>query len=121
VRKAAGILLQLRMRCMIQERCFRTLSASTQKQAAEKNLKAYLVFLKEEFPKTHALEDLVLIASSHDPLSRNLFTMASDLSPYAVEIRYPETPSPSPEDAREAVHAAEMIRDYVLDKILLKE
>jgi HEPN domain-containing protein len=41
------------------------------RQAAEKYLKAYLVFLKEEFPKTHALEDLVLIASSHDPLSRN--------------------------------------------------
>ena len=88
-------------------------------QAAEKYLKAYLVFLEQEFPKTHALEDLVLIATSHDPLSRNLFTVASDLSPYAVEIRYPDSSSPSPEDAREAVHAAEMIRDYVLKKIQL--
>jgi HEPN domain-containing protein len=88
-------------------------------QAAEKYLKAYLVFLKEEFPKTHALEDLVLIASSHDPLSRNLFTIASDLSPYAVEIRYPDSLSPSPEDAREAVHAAEAIRKYILGKIQL--
>lgn len=32
-------------------------------QAAEKYLKAYLVFLNLDFPKTHALEDLVLIAS----------------------------------------------------------
>lgn len=90
-------------------------------QAAEKYLKAYLVFLKEEFPKTHALEDLVLIASIKDPMSRNLFTIASELSPYAVEIRYPDSPSPSPEDAREAVHAAEVIRNYILEKIRLKE
>lgn len=104
---------------MIQERCSRTLSASTQKQAAEKYLKAYLVFLEQEFPKTHALEDLVLIASSKDSVSRNLFTVASELSPYAVEIRYPDSLSPSPEDAREAVHAAEAIRNYILGKIQL--
>jgi len=88
-------------------------------QAAEKYLKAYLVFLEQDFPKTHALEDLVLLAASKDPACRNLFTIACDLSPYAVEIRYPDFPSPSPEDAREAVHAAEAIRNYVLGKIQL--
>jgi HEPN domain-containing protein len=89
------------------------------KQAAEKYLKAYLVFLEQDFPKTHSLEDLVLLASSKDPTCRNLFTIASDLSPYAVEVRYPDSPSPLPEDAREAVHAAEAIKDYVLGKIKL--
>ena len=88
-------------------------------QAAEKYLKAYLVFLEQEFPKTHALEDLVLLASSKDSVSRNLFTVASELSPYAVEIRYPDSLSPSPEDAREAVQAAEAIRNYILGKIQL--
>jgi HEPN domain-containing protein len=44
-------------------------------QAAEKYLKAYLVFLEQDFPKTHALEDLVLIASSIDPTCRNIFTV----------------------------------------------
>jgi HEPN domain-containing protein len=88
-------------------------------QAAEKYLKAYLVFLELDFPKTHALEDLVLLASTKDPVSRNLFTIACDLSPYAVEVRYPDSPSPSPEDAREAVHAAETIRNYILGKIPL--
>jgi HEPN domain-containing protein len=44
-------------------------------QAAEKYLKAYLVFLEQEFPKTHALEDLVLLTSSKDPVSRNLLPL----------------------------------------------
>ena len=90
-------------------------------QAAEKYLKAYLVFLEKEFPKTHALEDLVLLTSVNDPVSNNLFTVASDLSPYAVEIRYPDSLSPSIEDAREAVHSAGAIRNWVLEKIRLAE
>lgn len=88
-------------------------------QAAEKYLKAYLVSLEQDFPKTHALEDLVLLASSKDPECRTLFYIACDLSPYAVEIRYPDSPSPSLEDAREAVQAAEAIRNYILGKIQL--
>ena len=48
-------------------------------QAAEKYLKAYLVFLEEDFPKTHALEDLVLLAAVKDPAIRDLFTRASEL------------------------------------------
>ena len=88
-------------------------------QAAEKYLKAYLVFLEQDFPKTHALEDLVLIASSKDPTCRNIFTVACNLTPYAVEVRYPDSPSPLLEDAREAVHAAEAIMNYVLGKIQL--
>jgi HEPN domain-containing protein len=86
-------------------------------QAAEKYLKAYLVYLEQDFPKTHALEDLVLLAQPKDPASRDLFASACDLSPYAVEIRYPDSPSPSLEDADEAVHSAGKIRNYILGKI----
>lgn len=86
-------------------------------QAAEKYLKGYLVFLDLDFPKTHALEDLVLIASEKDPSMQSLFTIASELSPYAVEIRYPDIPSPSTEDAREAVELAERIRKTIDGKI----
>ena len=90
-------------------------------QSAEKYLKAYLVFLDQDFPKTHALEDLVLLASVKDPECKKLFTIASELSPYAVEIRYPESISPSVEDAREAVQSANAIMTYVLAMIKLKE
>lgn len=47
----------------------------------KKYLKAYLVFQDQDFPKTHALEDLVLLAAVKDPGCRHLFTIASELSP----------------------------------------
>lgn len=76
------------------------------------------MYLDKEFPKTHALEDLVLIISMNDPPVRELFTLASELSPYAVEIRYPDTTTPTIEDADEALHSAELIRNYVQGKIM---
>jgi HEPN domain-containing protein len=83
-------------------------------QSAEKYLKSYLVFQDQDFPKTHALEDLVLLAAVKDPGCRHLFTIASELSPYAVEIRYPDSTSPTVKDARESVQSADTIRKYVL-------
>jgi HEPN domain-containing protein len=88
-------------------------------QSAEKYLKAYLVFEDQDFPKTHALEDLVLLAAVKDPACKKLFTLASELSPYAVEIRYPESTSPSLHDAREAVQSANTIMTYVLGMMKL--
>jgi HEPN domain-containing protein len=90
-------------------------------QSAEKYLKGYLVFLDQDFPKTHALEDLVLLAAVKDPGCRKLFTLASELSPYAVEIRYPESSSPSVQDAREAVQSANVILTHVLGMMKLTE
>ncbi len=90
-------------------------------QSAEKYLKGYLVFLDQDFPKTHALEDLVLLAAVKDPGCRKLFTLASELSPYAVEIRYPESSSPSVQDAREAVQSANAIQTHVLGMMKLTE
>jgi HEPN domain-containing protein len=46
---------------------------------AEKYLKAYLVFEEQESPKTHALEDLVLLAAVKDPGCKKLITLASEL------------------------------------------
>ena len=37
-------------------------------QAAEKYMKAYLLWHGIGFPKTHALEDLVLLAAQRDPV-----------------------------------------------------
>ena len=48
---------------------------------------------------------------------RSLFTIASELSPYAVEIRYPDIPSPLPEEAREAVESADRIQKTILGMI----
>ena len=66
----------------------------------QKNISKDILFSDQDFPKTHALEDLVLLAAVKDPGCRKLFTLASEISPYAVEIRYPESSSPSVQDAR---------------------
>ena len=59
-------------------------------QAAEKYLKAYLVWNEIEFPKTHALEQLVLLAAQKEPELLKLKDEVAFLTPYAVETRYPE-------------------------------
>jgi HEPN domain-containing protein len=86
-------------------------------QAAEKYLKAYLVWRDIEFPRTHALEDLVLLAGATEPDFLPLKDEASVLTPYAVEARYPEFEVPSLNDAEEAVSIAEKIQAFVLQKL----
>jgi len=54
-------------------------------QAAEKYLKAYLVWVEIDFPKTHVLEQLVLLAGQKDPEFLMLKDEVSLLTPYAVE------------------------------------
>jgi len=86
-------------------------------QAAEKYLKAYLTWHEIEFPKTHALEDLVLLAGQKDPAFLALKDEVALLTPYAVETRYPEFEEPLLEDAREAVQVAEKVREFVLRRL----
>ena len=86
-------------------------------QAGEKYIKAYLVWQKIEFPKTHSLEDLILIAAQKDSSFSSFIENAEILTPYAVEIRYGESEEPAIEDAREAVEIAEQIREFILKKL----
>ena len=86
-------------------------------QAAEKYLKAYLVWAEIDFPKTHVLEQLVLLAGQKDPGFLTLKDEVPLLTPYAVETRYPEFEEPLLEDAQEAVQVAEKVRDFVLQKL----
>lgn len=88
-------------------------------QAAEKYIKAYLVLQELEFPKTHTLEDLVLLAAQKDTAFLELKDCSVELTPYAVEIRYPEWEEPSLEDARKSVAIAEKVKDFILPKIRL--
>lgn len=86
-------------------------------QAAEKYLKAYLTWAEIDFPKTHILEQLILLASQKDPAFLALKDDVALLTPYAVETRYPEFEEPLLEDAREAVQVAEKVRDFVLRRL----
>jgi len=63
-------------------------------QAAEKAIKAVLVFRQLEFRKTHDLRELLtLLKSGGDPIPEEIWA-AVDLSDYAVETRYPGVTEP---------------------------
>jgi HEPN domain-containing protein len=84
-------------------------------QAAEKYVKAFLVWCEIDFPKTHDLEELLdLVESANRSLASHLRD-AIVLTPYGVEQRYPgDRPETSPPEACEAVRLAGMVRDAIV-------
>ena len=87
-------------------------------QAAEKYLKAYLIFLEIPFGKTHEIGELITRCEKRDKEISALKEEADELTDYAVEIRYPDAMVvPTLEEAREAVETAGRVKDFVLKKI----
>jgi len=58
-------------------------------QAAEKSIKAVLLFQGVEFPLTHDIEELLKIAEDQGFLVPDGVQEAVHLTPYAVETRHP--------------------------------
>jgi HEPN domain-containing protein len=88
-------------------------------QAIEKYLKAYLIFNKIDFGKTHNLEYLLKLCSNHDEAFTKI--NVKNISFYAVEIRYPDDfYIPTIKEAKESFKIAENIRDFILSKIYHK-
>jgi HEPN domain-containing protein len=58
-------------------------------QAAEKYLKALLVWNQAEFPKTHDINLLFTLLSNIEPGLAAILAEAAILTAYAVEYRYP--------------------------------
>ena len=79
-------------------------------QAAEKAIKAVLVFRQLEFRKTHDLRGLLTLLNSGDfPIPEEIWE-AVDLSDYAVETRYPGLTEPvSEKEYRVAVALAKTV------------
>jgi HEPN domain-containing protein len=83
-------------------------------QAAEKYLKAYLVFLGILFTKTHEIGELITKCESRDEEISALKEEADKLTDYAVEIRYPDDWfEPSLTEAKEAFKIAKRIKGFV--------
>ena len=86
-------------------------------QAAEKYLKAYLVFKDIEPEKTHKIEKLVLACMTFDEAFLSLKN-TDILTEYAVEFRYPDDfYIPSIEETKEAYNLALKVKDFVLERI----
>ena len=85
-------------------------------QAAEKGLKAALIFLQIDFPFRHDLELLTTLFPADWGCSQ--LSNVSKLTEWAVESRYPsDLPDPSGEDAQLALQKAEEIMTIALDDL----
>ena len=85
-------------------------------QCAEKHIKGFLTFHEIDFPKTHSIEDLVLLCKDIAPSLESEIGNIEVLSIYAVETRYPseiyyEIPE---EKAHEAIEFAKKVKSVVL-------
>ena len=85
-------------------------------QCAEKYMKGFLIFHEIDFPKTHSIEDLVLLCKDIAPTLESEIGDIEVLSIYAVEARYPselyyEIPE---EKAIEAIEFAKRVKSVVL-------
>jgi HEPN domain-containing protein len=83
-------------------------------QAAEKALKAVLVWHQVEFPKTHDIQRLLDLLAGVDADVACAAADAAELTPFGVEYRYPgEYPPVERETARAAVAVARRVCDAV--------
>jgi HEPN domain-containing protein len=87
-------------------------------QAAEKSLKAWLVWQEIPFPKIHDLDKLLNLCSPVDSGFESLRLHAAILTPYVAEFRYPgEDQAPSPEDTQEAIRLATDVTKFIQTRI----
>lgn len=83
-------------------------------QAAEKAVKAFLLYKNIRFDKTHDINVLILQAMDIEPAFSSHVETARILTPLAVEFRYPgDYLEPEPEEFREAFEAAKCFYDFV--------
>ena len=89
-------------------------------QAAEKAVKAFLIFHAVTPEKTHDVRKLAVQASGFEPRFNEHIEIAAALTPYAWEFCYPgdlaET-YPAREEFDEALQHAQTIYDFVLNLI----
>jgi HEPN domain-containing protein len=84
-------------------------------QAAEKAVKAFLVFHDQPFEKTHDIDRLINLALPIQPGFSSLFDEAELLTQYAVSLRYPdENVEPDREEFNRALAAVNKIFNAVL-------
>jgi HEPN domain-containing protein len=84
-------------------------------QAAEKAIKAFLVFHDQRFDKTHDLRPLIGLAQPLDARFSNFLLAAELLTPYAAMFRYPgDFLEPTREQFDEALSAADNVWRFVL-------
>ena len=88
-------------------------------QAAEKYLKAFLVYNDQEPPKTHDLTELTKLCSVFIADFSILHKKCDFLFPFAVRTRYPGNNDPDENDMKIALSFADEIIKFVKTKIVI--
>ncbi|HEY3230227.1 MAG TPA: HEPN domain-containing protein [Roseiflexaceae bacterium] len=83
-------------------------------QAAEKYLKGFLSFAGQSFPLTHNLEELERRCAAVNPAPDLTGCDLTQLTPYAVQLRYDPSFWPDQTTAQEAIDLAEEVRAAVI-------
>jgi len=87
-------------------------------QAAEKYLKAFLIWHQIEFQKTHDIATLLRLATSLASDMAQVLEDAGTLTPYGVEYRYPgDYPDVTVGDAEQALHLASRVRTDIRKRL----
>jgi HEPN domain-containing protein len=87
-------------------------------QAAEKYLKAFLVWHQIEFPKTHDIQILLRLAGSVDDKIPEILGEAVLLTPYGVDYRYPgDYPQITRADAEKALRLMDQVRKEIRERL----
>ena len=90
-------------------------------QAAEKAVKAFLLYHDVRFDKTHDIEVLVFQAQEIDPEFSSCVNAARILTPLAIEYRYPGIyVEPEEDEYRAAFDAAVFAYNFVVNKLPVK-
>lgn len=89
-------------------------------QAAEKTLKALIVYKESDSPKTHRLTELLMLLQDEEPALRALAGEIRSLESYYIPTRYPDAlPGTLPEglpgenEARRALTGARRVSETV--------
>ena len=86
-------------------------------QAAEKYLKAFLVYNDQEPPKTHDLIELARLCNNFDKDFLLLIPKCEYLFPFAIQTRYPSKLEIKDEDIKTALAYAKDIIEFVILRI----
>jgi HEPN domain-containing protein len=88
-------------------------------QAAEKYLKAFIVYNDQEPPKTHDLIELVKLCNNYNNDFSNILQKCEYLVPFAIRTRYPNASDPNDEETKIALLYAKDIIDFIKKKLPL--
>lgn len=86
-------------------------------QSTEKYLKAFLFLNDIEPPRTHDLMKLNRMCCEIDKEFSSVLRECSNLTPYGVQVRYPNNVEIIEEDMRGAIKDIQKIREFILTKL----